>query len=528
MACLLDLPDEVLLFIAIKLALADLGSCLLSCRRLSALISESSLIQYLIRTMLHGLHDPLISDMSIPERVKALDAWAKAWLELSVSKEPFQRHPLSAIGLDQARHCIVQRGVLFCTRFHSSRLAKGYSYLDVLHLLNESKSIGQFSIPNLGGDFHVQSYVYAPESDLMVIIYQTDSLMVRGKSRQESRAQFHQFSTSNMHPSAAQHCLEFDQLYNIRDPCMECCGDNMIVILTAQNAQDAVLRDYVLLVQWKIGRITQLRKARSSYYSHVVAFLSRDILLFALRDTFELELCQLTLPVADATSTLQTISFLKLPSLLRGQEVIDIRLYQPAPLSGTHPVSTRSSHAAFPFRSNSEDDILAFYILFRADHGRQIIFVARRRTLLALALAAESQDSVCTRAWEDWGPRATHWMELDPLNDSLSLAGSRCVLVKYSHLRNHYVLDLRDFNPHRVRALRTALVPTVLSAEACFEEDVVCELPFVSLRKENVGRHVLLDDEWLAEIVWDQDLESQSIHFHSITSPRRNERTKEC
>jgi hypothetical protein len=111
-------------------------------------------------------------------------------------------------------------------------------------------------------------------------------------------------------------------------------------------------------------------------------------------------------------------------------------------------------------------------------------------------------------------------VELDPVKDSMSLAGSRCVLVKYSHLRNHFVLDLRDFNPYRVRvrarrarnsnnsnnnskAATTAGITTlaVLSADACFEEDVVSELPFVSIRKENVGSRVFLDDEWMAEIL---------------------------
>ena len=245
----------------------------------------------------------------------------------------------------------------------------------------------------------------------------------------------------------------------------------------------------------------QLRKAWPGTYGAMVCFLSRDTLVFALCHTFELELCKLTLPVADATPILQTVSLLKLPSLLRGRQVDDIRLSQPAPLSGAHPPSRRSSNAAFPFRSNPEDDVLAFDILFYPYRERRIIFVARRRTLLALA--NEPHPWAGAQAWEDWGPRATHWIELDPLNDSLSLAGSRCVLVKYSHLRNHYVLDLRDFNPHRVRAMRAtppAATTTVLSAEACFEEDVVCELPFVSLRKENVGRRVLLDDEWLAEI----------------------------
>ncbi len=110
-------------------------------------------------------------------------------------------------------------------------------------------------------------------------------------------------------------------------------------------------------------------------------------------------------------------------------------------------------------------------------------------------------------------------MELDPSNDSMSLAGSRCALVKYSHLRNHFVLELRDFNPYRVRACRARnnnngkatttpgiISQAVLSAEACFEEDIVSELPFVSIRKENVGSRVFLDDEWMAEILVRSDL----------------------
>ena len=174
MADILDLPDEVLLSIAIKLALADVASCLLSCRRLSALISESPLMQYLIRTMLHGLHDSLVSDMSIPECVRALEAWEKSWLEFSVSTEPFQRHPLSVIGLDQAEKCIVQSGVLIGAQFNGIRVARGrgYCYLDVLGLLDPSKSVGRFSLPDLGGDTCVLSYTYAPENDLIAIIYQ--------------------------------------------------------------------------------------------------------------------------------------------------------------------------------------------------------------------------------------------------------------------------------------------------------------------------------------------------------------------
>jgi len=89
----------------------------------------------------------------------------------------------------------------------------------------------------------------------------------------------------------------------------------------------------------------------------------------------------------------------------------------------------------------------------------------------------------------------------------------------------------------------TTIHQAVLSAEPCFEEDVVSELPFVSIRKENVGSRVFLDDEWIAEILvrrllfvlffprvtvwtynlcdrqWDQDTQAQVIQFRTFTSP---------
>jgi hypothetical protein len=273
--------------------------------------------------------------------------------------------------------------------------------------------------------------------------------------------------------------------------------------------------------------------------------------VFALRDTFALEVCKLDRTADDAVPTLHTLCSLQLPSLLSGQQIVNISLSEASPLSRNHPSYFQGSSSMFPFRSNPEDDILAFDVHFLDNHGRRIIFVAHRRTLLSLASRSDTgmPPSGAVRAWEDWGPRATHWLELDPLNDTISLAGSRCVLVKYSHLRSHFVLDLRDFNPYRVHMRRarkssatitaTTSSRTILSAEACFEEDIVSELPFVSIRKENVGSRVLLDDEWMAEILvrrcllspgalhayhyctrqYDQDADTHFIQFRTIASP---------
>jgi hypothetical protein len=172
---LIDLPDEVLLFMAIKLSLTDLLSLLLSCRRFSVLIAQSPLMQYLVRTMRNGLHDPLITDTSIPQRIKALESWERAWLELVMS-EPSQRYQLSAIGLHNPKRCRVQSGILIGTQFNTLHLSGAYCYLDYSHLLNQPEVVARIDIPNIGGDAHVQSWTYAPENDLMAIVFQSVSL----------------------------------------------------------------------------------------------------------------------------------------------------------------------------------------------------------------------------------------------------------------------------------------------------------------------------------------------------------------
>jgi F-box domain len=270
---LLDLPDEVLLLIVIKLPLADLFSCLLSCHRLSRLTTESSLLQYLIRAMRHGLYDPLISDISIPQRIKALEIWECAWLDLDVGG-PFQRYPLSAIGLEDTRRCKVQSGILIGTQFKGLRLSGGYCYLDFLHLLNKSEAVARIDIPNMGGDTHVQSWTYAPESDLMAIIFRSElpshqcwvtastDLCHRKegnspRSLRSPKLRLLQFSTGSKHPSAANDWLGFNEISTNLGACLECCGDNIVVVICNGVTMKDENRDFIFLVEWRTGRITQ-------------------------------------------------------------------------------------------------------------------------------------------------------------------------------------------------------------------------------------------------------------------------------
>lgn len=76
---ILDLPTELLIQVFLDLDVSDFGSCLTTCRRLKAVIQDSCLLQYIIRTALSGVHDPLQSGPPVTHRLESLERWSEAW-----------------------------------------------------------------------------------------------------------------------------------------------------------------------------------------------------------------------------------------------------------------------------------------------------------------------------------------------------------------------------------------------------------------------------------------------------------------
>jgi hypothetical protein len=77
---LLDLPTELLIQIFFNLHISDFGSCLLTCQRVKVTIQASPLLQYVIRTALAGVYDPLFpSGPALPDRLEAFERWSAAW-----------------------------------------------------------------------------------------------------------------------------------------------------------------------------------------------------------------------------------------------------------------------------------------------------------------------------------------------------------------------------------------------------------------------------------------------------------------
>ena len=67
------LSNELLIEIISNLYPIDIYACQHTCRRLNRVIINSYLIQYIIRTALSGVFDPLEPGLSLPDRLDALE-----------------------------------------------------------------------------------------------------------------------------------------------------------------------------------------------------------------------------------------------------------------------------------------------------------------------------------------------------------------------------------------------------------------------------------------------------------------------
>ena len=83
---LFSLSNELLIEIISNLRPLDIHACQCTCRRLNNVIVNSQLIQYILRTALSGIFDPLEPGMSLPDRIGALERWETAWREMDLSR----------------------------------------------------------------------------------------------------------------------------------------------------------------------------------------------------------------------------------------------------------------------------------------------------------------------------------------------------------------------------------------------------------------------------------------------------------
>jgi hypothetical protein len=171
---LFSLSNELLIQIISNLRPLDIYSCQCACRTLNDIIVNSQLIQYILRTALSGVFDPLESGIPLPDRLDALERWETSWREMDLSKpiasidslrviqivhavnmgESEHWHPVNYFG---EQHVITrQLGV-----------SAGYSFLDLHAWSSSPTNVTRWTtidiqIPN------ILLFAFAPELNLSV------------------------------------------------------------------------------------------------------------------------------------------------------------------------------------------------------------------------------------------------------------------------------------------------------------------------------------------------------------------------
>jgi hypothetical protein len=165
---LFSLSNELLIEIISNLCHIDIYACRCTCRRLNGVIINSDLIQYLIRTGLSGVFDPLESGLSLPDRLNALERWETAWMEMDL-REPDAI--IDAPAFTAESEPVPRRGFLSGQYFImcDERIGNSafYSFLDI-HARSEHTNASRWTTIKI--DTPVVAFAFASELNLAVAI----------------------------------------------------------------------------------------------------------------------------------------------------------------------------------------------------------------------------------------------------------------------------------------------------------------------------------------------------------------------
>jgi hypothetical protein len=145
--------------------------------------------------------------------------------------------------------------------------------------------------------------------------------------------------------------------------------------------------------------------------------------------------------------------------------------------------------------------------------------VTHLRSLMALATSTSSEVAVIP--WESWGPRATACLGLHFRPKFDALIGDRLATLSRG------TLSIFDFNPTRIQDainnnrdssgrsvdVTTVKHRSVLPKERLFKEDVVGELPYISVvRPVSTDWESLVNyEEGLAGLSWNSDVRGSLV-----------------
>ncbi|KAH9963630.1 hypothetical protein BC827DRAFT_1266401 [Russula dissimulans] len=526
------LSEGVLVKIISNLRPDDIYACRRTCRQLNDIIVNSQLIQYIIRTALSGVFDPLDPGLSLPDRLDALQRWEIAWAEMDL-REPTVRidAPVPAKGRPPVEFSF---GRYFIVIREGYGRSASYSFLDMHAGFTPHADASQWTTIEIKTP-NVLVFAFAPALDLAVAISAPET---PDRRRTTITMSSMWFSTGEPHPLASRPTLEFSvagaSAYNLSDT--EVIGDYILYWVGAPlmtRPHDGSLCT-IYLVAWKEGWVKELRSTYAGVYGSVLSVLSEDmILLVRLREPV-LELCRLR-DIGGSSPSLETVCMLTLPELtisasLRwatcfgehpGHALFSRSQNQPD-MNGMFSFSTSASTSSSSrklegrgarrhLRSVPEEGIIGMVMHIQALSGysRTIDLCVRSRTLLDFA-DAQAKAGGGAVPWEGWGPANTRIVMHDSLTWG-SLVGERRAVV--GQLRPT-LITMRDFNPFRVRralertggagkelklecgsVIRVVDEMSVLRGGEWFNDDIETSLPYVETTTPYAGCEGIFMDE---------------------------------
>jgi hypothetical protein len=163
-----SLPDGLLIEIISNLFPNDIHACRQSCRKLNDIIVDSRLIQYIIRTALSGVFDPLDLGLSLPERFDSLLQWETAWAEVDL-RTPNAR--IDAPVLTGRGHPVEFSffGRYFVMICEGYAMSAGYSFLDMHATFTSHATAALWTTIKIKTP-NVLVFAFASELDLVVSI----------------------------------------------------------------------------------------------------------------------------------------------------------------------------------------------------------------------------------------------------------------------------------------------------------------------------------------------------------------------
>ena len=164
---LFSLFDELLIEIISNLCPVDIYACRCTCRRLNGVIINSHLIQYIIRTALSGVFDPLEPGLSLPDRLDALERWETAWMEMDLRKpNAIIDAPVSAESVPMLGRGFLS-GRYFIMYHERIRASAFYSFLDI-HARSSHTNAACWTTIEIGT--RIVAFAFALELNLAVAI----------------------------------------------------------------------------------------------------------------------------------------------------------------------------------------------------------------------------------------------------------------------------------------------------------------------------------------------------------------------